>query len=136
MTKQDNQIIRSAKLLAQKECANYANDTCLPEDHPCYLINPAYKTIHDGTVDCDYFLSADLPLQPELNTGVWHEILREEDQTGEGRKAAFDAISLSSPAATASAIVPSVEQRLNKPGIGKSSAAIGSVKKQAWNVTL
>ena len=82
MTKQDNQIIRSAKLLAQKECANYANDTCLPEDHPCYLINPAYKTIHDGAVDCDYFLSTVLPLQPELNTGVWYEILREEGQTG------------------------------------------------------
>ena len=87
MTKQDNHIIRSVKLLTQKECANYANDTCLPEDHPCRVINPAYKTIHDGAVDCDYFLSAVLPLQPELNTGVWHEILREESQTGEGWKA-------------------------------------------------
>ena len=86
MTKQDNQIIRSAKLLAQKECANYANGTCLPEDHPCNVINPAYKTIYDGALDCDYFLSAVLPLQPELNTAVWHELLREEDQAGEGWK--------------------------------------------------
>ena len=86
MTKQDNHIIRSVKLLAQKECANYANGTCLPEDHPCHVINPAYKTIHDGAVNCDYFLSTVLPLQPELNTGLWHEILREEDQTGEGWK--------------------------------------------------
>ncbi|MBR3741488.1 MAG: hypothetical protein IKN04_13730 [Clostridia bacterium] len=93
------------------------------------MINPAYKTIHDCAVDCGYFFSAILPLQPELNTGVWHEILREEDQTGEGRKAAFDAISLSSPAATASAIAPSVEQRQNKPGTGKNSAATGNVRK-------
>ena len=83
MTKQDNQIMRSAKLLAQKECANYDNGRCLPEDRPCYILSPTYKTIHDGAVDCDYFLSAVLPLQPELNAGVWHEMLREEDQVGE-----------------------------------------------------
>ena len=50
------------------------------------MINPAYKTIQDGALDCDYFLSAVLPLQPELNTAVWHELLREEDQAGEGWK--------------------------------------------------
>ncbi len=37
-------------------------------------------------MNCDYFLRAVLPLQPELNTAVWHELLREEDQGGEGWK--------------------------------------------------
>ncbi len=50
------------------------------------MINPAYQTIHDGAVNCDYFLEAVLPMQPELNTAVWHELLREEGQAGEGWK--------------------------------------------------
>lgn len=79
----EKQILCSVKQLAQKECANNFNGVCLPMDRPCYVINPAYQKIHDGVVDCDYFLSTVLPLQPELNTVVWHEILREEDQTGE-----------------------------------------------------
>ena len=37
-------------------------------------------------MDCDYFLADVLPLKPELNTAVWHELLREEDQAGEGWK--------------------------------------------------
>ena len=47
------------------------------------MIDPAYKTIHDGAMYCDYFLRAVLPLQPELNTAVWHELLWEEEQAGE-----------------------------------------------------
>lgn len=82
----DKQILRSVKQLARNECANYFNGSCLLEDRPCHVINPAYQTIHDGAVDCDYFLSAVLPLQPELNTAVWHEIFREEGQAGEGWK--------------------------------------------------
>ena len=82
----DKQILRSIKQLARNECANYFNGYCLPEDRPCHVVNPAYQTIHDGAVDCDYFLSAVLPLQPELNTAVWHEIFREEGQAGEGWK--------------------------------------------------
>ena len=82
----ENQIQRSIRHLAKKECANYDNGCCLPKDRPCHVINPTYKMIHDGAVDCDYFLSAVLPLQPELNAGVWHEILREESQTGEDWK--------------------------------------------------
>lgn len=50
------------------------------------MISPVYKTIHDGTMNCDYFLRAVLPLQPELNTAVWHELLREEEEAGEGWK--------------------------------------------------
>lgn len=83
----EKQILRSIRQLAQKECANYTNGFCLPEDQPCHVINPAYQTIHHGAMDCDYFLSAVLPQQPELNTSVWHEILREEDQVMEGWKA-------------------------------------------------
>ena len=86
MSQQDAEIMRSVKQLAKKECANYANGFCLPDDRPCYVLNPAYKTIHDGAVHCDYFLLAALPLNVELNTAVWHEVYREEDQAGEGWK--------------------------------------------------
>ena len=82
----ENQIQRSIRHLAQKECANYDSGCCLPEDRPCHVISSVYKTVHDGAVNCDYFLQAVLPLQPELHTAVWHELLREEDQAGESRK--------------------------------------------------
>ena len=82
----EKQILRSIKQLAQKECANYFNGVCIPTDKQCHVVNPAYQTVHYGAVDCDYFLSAVLPLQPELNTAVWHEILRDEGQAGEGWK--------------------------------------------------
>ena len=86
MSQQDNEIMRSVKQLARKECANYADGFCLPADRPFHVLNPAYKTIHDGAVACDYFLLAVLPLDAELITAVWHEICREEDQAGEGWK--------------------------------------------------
>ena len=50
------------------------------------MINPVHNTIYDGAVDCDCFLASVLPLRPELNMSVWHELLREEDQVGEGWK--------------------------------------------------
>ena len=86
MSQQDTEIMRSVKQLAKKECANYIDGFCLPADRPCHVLNPAYKTIHDGAVDCDYFLLAVLPLDVELNKAVWHEIYREEGQAGEGWK--------------------------------------------------
>ena len=86
MSQQDNYIMRSVKQLAQKECANCVNGLCVYEDRPCHVLNAAYKTIHDGAVDCDYFLLAVLPLDLELNKTVWHEIYREEGQAGEGWK--------------------------------------------------
>ena len=82
----EKQIIRSIRRLAQTECANHVNGSCLPEDCPCHVINPAYKAIHDGAVDCDYCLFAVLPQHPELNTAIWHEIFRGEGQAGEGWK--------------------------------------------------
>ena len=50
MNKLDKQIIRSAKRLAQKECSNYADGSCLPEGCTCYAVNPAYVTIHEKTL--------------------------------------------------------------------------------------
>ena len=38
MNKLDDQIIRSAKRFAQKERANYANGSCLPDECPCYVV--------------------------------------------------------------------------------------------------
>ena len=58
MNQIETQIMRSIRQLAQKECANYDNGCCLPEDRPCHVISPAYKSIHDGAVGCDYFLEA------------------------------------------------------------------------------
>ena len=86
MSLQDAEIMRSVKQLAKKECANYADGFCLLADRPCHVLNPAHKTIHDGTVDCYYFLLTVLPLDAELNTAIWHEIYREENQVGEGWK--------------------------------------------------
>ena len=86
MNRLDNQIIRSAKQLAQRECANYANGSCLLDECPCYAVNPAYRTIHDGAISCDYFLKAVQPSDQELSTAVWHEIFREEGAASEGWK--------------------------------------------------
>ena len=86
MKKIEEQIQGSIKKLAHKECANYYKGCCLPEDRLCHVISPTYKAIHDGAINCDYFLKAVLPLQPDLNTAVWHELLRKEDRAGEDWK--------------------------------------------------
>ena len=82
----DQQLIRQIRQLAKKECANYADGLCIPEDRPCHVIHPAYEKIHDGAIDCDWFLNAVAPLQPELDAAIWHEIFRDEKATGEGWK--------------------------------------------------
>lgn len=84
--KQDKEIIRSGKQLAKKECANWYDDICLMTDRPCRVINPAYSSVHDGCIDCDWFVQAVLPLEPELQKAYWHEIFREECDAGEGWK--------------------------------------------------
>ena len=86
MSKQDDQIMRGVKQLARKECANYAESSCLLDDCPCQVLNPAYKTIHDGAVNCDHFIFVIQPQQPELNKAFWHEICREEDEVGKAWK--------------------------------------------------
>lgn len=82
----DQYTLRKVKQLAKKECANYASGYCLPHDRPCHVVNSAYRAIPDGAVNCDYFLFAVLPLQPELNKAVWYEIFKEVGQTGVGWK--------------------------------------------------
>ncbi len=80
------EIIRRIRKLAAKECCNWYNGICLPYDCPCWVINPAYSAVHDGCVDCDWFIQAVLPLQPELQSAYRHEIFREEGAAGEGWK--------------------------------------------------
>lgn len=87
MNKLDKQIMRNVKRLAQRECANYADGSCLKDECPCYAVNPAHGTVHNGAIGCDYFLKAVQPTDPELNTAIWHEIFREEGAAGEGWKA-------------------------------------------------
>ncbi len=84
--KHDKEIIRSVRKLASKECCNWDGGICRPYDCPCWVINPAYSTVHDGCVDCDWFIHAVLPLQPELQSAYWHEIFREEGTISEGWK--------------------------------------------------
>ena len=84
--KHDKEIIRDARRLAAKECANLHDGTCLLDDRPCHLINPAYGTVHDGAIECDWFVQAVLPLKPEIHSAYWHEILREEGDACEGWK--------------------------------------------------
>ena len=40
MNQIENQIKRGIRQLAQKECANYDNGCCLPEDRPCPCHQP------------------------------------------------------------------------------------------------
>ena len=82
----DRQIIREAKHLAKKECAGYSEGQCLECDSPCHVIHPVYRTIHDGAINCDWFIRAVLPLQPDLHTAYWHEIFREAGAAGAGWK--------------------------------------------------
>jgi len=51
---------------------------CALEDRPCYVINPRWPNVHDGAIDCDYFLEAVLPWDKELHKAVWDEISRIE----------------------------------------------------------
>ena len=57
----DKSIIRSCKALAERVCASFSNHYCLPENRACHLINTRYPDIHDGAIDCDYFMTAVQP---------------------------------------------------------------------------
>lgn len=71
---EDKKIIRQCRSLAEKECANYSDRLCLPEDRTCHVINSQYATIQEGAIDCDWFIKAVLPNSVELNKLVWHEL--------------------------------------------------------------
>lgn len=81
---EDKEIIRQCKSLAQNECANYYDRLCLLEDHPCHVINSRYATIHDGAIDCDWFMEAVLPGYAELSKLVRHELLSETVSAASG----------------------------------------------------
>lgn len=70
----DKNLIRRCKALAVHACANWRDHECLARDCPCDMANPRYATIHDGALNCDYFLSSVLPLDKELNRLVWCSI--------------------------------------------------------------
>ena len=78
MNQTDKQLTQKAKQLARKECANLIDGICIDYDKPCFLINPKYDSIHDGTINCDYFLLSVLPLQHDLQKAIWDEIYRED----------------------------------------------------------
>lgn len=76
----DKNLTRRCKTLAVHACANWRNHECLARDCPCDMANPRYATIHDGALNCDYFLKSVLPLDTELNRLVWRSILGDEER--------------------------------------------------------
>ena len=75
----DKQILKSIKALARGECANYDRGNCLLTDERCHLVNPNYESIHDGAIDCDYFLDCVLPAEWNLNDLVSYALWYDEE---------------------------------------------------------
>lgn len=75
----DKQILKSIKALARGECANYSYGNCLLTDERCHLVNPDYESIHDGAIDCDYFLECVLPADWDLNDLVSYALWYDEE---------------------------------------------------------
>ena len=84
--KRDKQVLRRVKQLAQTDCANFSKGNCLEKDTPCDVIHEQFSTIHNGVIACDYFLRAVLSADPEISSLIWYEILRPDDEAGEGWK--------------------------------------------------
>ena len=79
----DKQILKSIKALARGECANYVYGMCVLTDERCHLVNPAYGGIHDGAIDCDYFLECVLPAEWDLNDLVSYALWYDEEDEDE-----------------------------------------------------
>ena len=77
----DKSIIRSCKALAERACANFSNRYCLPEDRACHLINTRYPGVHDGAIDCDFFMTAVLPGNKELHRLVLSRLFDADECT-------------------------------------------------------
>ena len=73
----DARILTRCVALARNECCNYWHGLCRETDEKCHLIS-AYPSIHDGAIDCDWFLRAVLPRDKELHKIVRHELEKEE----------------------------------------------------------
>lgn len=74
----NKQILKSIKALARGECANYDHGNCLLTDKRCHLVNHNYESIHDGAIDCDYFLECVLPADWNLNDLVSYALWYDE----------------------------------------------------------
>ena len=79
----DKQVLKSIKALAKDECANYMSGMCLLTDQECHLINPNYDSIHDGAIDCDYFLECVLPENWEMKDLVYYALWYDEENSDE-----------------------------------------------------
>ena len=79
----DKQILKSIKALARGECANYSYGNCLLTDERCHLVNPNYESIHDGAMDCDYFMECLLPADWDLNDLVSYALWYDEEDEEE-----------------------------------------------------
>lgn len=79
----NKQILKSIKALARDECANYSCGDCLMTDERCHLVNPNYGSIHDGAIDCDYFLECVLPADWDLNDLVSYALWYDEEDEDE-----------------------------------------------------
>ena len=79
----EKELQRAIKNLAKAECANYQNKLCLLTDEPCHIINPDYDSVHDGAIDCDWFLEAVLPADWDLNDLIWYAIWYDEEEPDE-----------------------------------------------------
>ena len=79
----DKKILKSIKALARGECANYQNGFCRETDERCHVINPNYDSVHDGAIDCDYFLESVLPADWELNDLVAYALWYDEEEPDE-----------------------------------------------------
>ena len=79
----NKQILKSIKTLAQDECANNMYGKCLLTDERCHLIHPEYESIHDGAIDCDYFLECVLPANWDLNDLVSYALWYAEEESEE-----------------------------------------------------
>ena len=70
-------ILSRCVALSRKECCNHYQGLCLETDKPCHLVGN-YPNIHDGALNCDWFLTAVLPQDRELHKIVRHQMTKEE----------------------------------------------------------
>ena len=79
----DKQILKSIKALARGECANYAYGYCLLTDKGCPLVNPDDESVHEGIIDCNYFMECVLPadwnMKDLVSYALWYDEEKEEE---------------------------------------------------------
>ena len=69
----------SKAIRAKNICSLYRNGECIETGCPCHVLHPSY-TIRDGSINCDYFLTAVLPADKELSDRVQAEIYQQETE--------------------------------------------------------